>query len=641
MTPPPPPSPTRLILTHWSLLGGGALLGIAGAAVVSRLPFDFSSELEEARRLGIVSLTILNHYPKGRDLLLYALLILLPLLGALGPWLAWCRGRTPALGELLTEQPPASPPTSAPRPLMAWLLFLFGCLATFNLNRFYAPMSDWALLGETGEHLAWADWIINGGTYARDFFCLYGPLWIYPVAWTMKLFGASIVVFRAFGFGLDLLSYAILIAFLQHTIRHRALFIVAALTVFLIFPSLRFSLGLLPLLILSRAPGERGRLPLVPLLFSGVTLGASLLFSQEAGLCGVVATGVFLGLEARREGGYRGLARQGGLVAGGLILSLLPVLAHFYHQGALGRFFDNLYGYPKLVTLGYAALPFPQLSALLTAPFASGAFFPYWMIGVSLVAAITVSVQLRLGQKGRQIHLRAAVLVFGLLLFRAALGRSDTSHFINSSLPAILLTFLLVDATIPGIVTRLSPPLLRAGRLLLACALLLALGVVLGKVDRFRDHLHGVVAGLRHLPAKFTVQEGGVKLPQIPRAGIFLDPATAETLVRIKASLDRYTKERDYVLFFPNEAAYYFLFNRRSPTRYVLSYIAVTREQRLEMVAELEKNRPAYVVYTLDDWRIDGIPENLQVPEVVDYLRRNYSLAEELGPVVILRRNTP
>ena len=631
-------SPTRLILTHWSLLGAGALLGIAGAAVISRLPFDFSPELAEARRLGIVSLTILNNYPKGRDLLLYALLILLPLLGALGPWLAWSRGRTPALRELLTEQAPAPPLSPVPRRLLAWLLFLCGCLATFNLNRFYAPMSDWALLGETGEHLAWADWIMNGGTYARDFFCLYGPLWIYPVAWTMKLFGASIVVFRAFGFGLDLLSYAILIAFLQHTIRHRALFIVAALTVFIIFPSLRFSLGLLPLLILFRAPDPRGRLPL---LLSGAVLGGSLLFSQEAGLCGVLATGVFLVLEARREGGYRGLARQGGLVAGGLLLALLPVLAHFYQQGALGRFFANLYGYPKLVTLGYAALPFPQLNALLTAPFASGAFFPYWMIGVSLVAATSVLVQLRLGSSGRETHLKAAVLVFGLLLFRAALGRSDTSHFINSSLPAFLLTFLLVDTTLRGTRDALSPWLLRAGRLVLACTLLLALALVLGTLDRFRDNLQGMVAGLRHLPAKFTVQEAGVKLPQIPRAGIFLDPATAATLLRIKGSLDRLTKERDYVLFFPNEAAYYFLFNRQSPTRYVLSYIAVTREQRLEMVAELEKNRPAYVVYSLDDWRIDGIPENLQVPEVVDYLRTHYIIAEELGPVVILRRNRP
>ena len=134
------------------------------------------------------------------------------------------------------------------------------------------------------------------------------------------------------------------------------------------------------------------------------------------------------------------------------------------------------------------------------------------------------------------------------------------------------------------------------------------------------------------------VEEAGVKLPQLDRAGIYFDPETAVIFTKIKNALDRYTKEGEYVFFFPNEAGYYFLFNRRSPTRYVFSYFAVTAEQRMEMIADLESRRPAYVVYSLDAWRIDDIPEEIQVPEVTNYLREKYALAEDLGGIRILRR---
>jgi len=44
------------------------------------------------------------------------------------------------------------------------------------------------------------------------------------------------------------------------------------------------------------------------------------------------------------------------------------------------------------------------------------------------------------------------------------------------------------------------------------------------------------------------------------------------------------------------------------------------------------------MVYSLDDWRIDDIPEYVLVPEVVRYLGEKYSLAEDLGNILVLRR---
>lgn len=613
----------------------GCLLGTAIAVYVSSLPFDFSDELAEAKRLGIVSLTILNDYPKSRDILLYALLILTPVVCSLGGWLAWSGGRRPALKTLLDANSAAGADASPGGRLTFWVVLLICCFASFNMNRFYAPSSDWALLGETGEHLAWANIILDGGTYARDFFCLYGPLWIYPMAWTMKLFGSSIVVYRAYGYGLELISYAIVLTFFYQTLRNKWAFVLVALCFCVIPHHLRFSLGLVPILLLYRYNADSQAWPF---FFAGGVLGLSLLFSQEAGLCALLAMTAFLCLEAKHDGVYRRMAWRGVLAAIGCLAILAPVLFYFYQHGALGIFFESLYGYPKLVTLGFGALPFPKLASFLASPLASGAYFPYWMIGIYIVTAVALLVRLFLGLGNRDLFLRIAVLVFGLLLYRTALGRSDMSHFSNSSLPAFALTFLIISDTISMIAANRSSMALTVGRTLLTATLLVSLVLVIDNVDRFRNTLFAVSKGLVNPISKFTVQEMGVKLPQLPRGGIYFDPATAENILKIKGVLDNNTKEGEYVLFFPNEAAYYFLFNRRSPSRYVLAYFTVTTAQRMEMVADIEQKKPAYMVYSLDNLRVDNIPEGIQVPELVDYLQQNYTIAENFGNIVILKR---
>jgi hypothetical protein len=165
-----------------------------------------------------------------------------------------------------------------------------------------------------------------------------------------------------------------------------------------------------------------------------------------------------------------------------------------------------------------------------------------------------------------------------------------------------------------------------------------SLALLFGTTRALKGRVSGLLAGMGNFGSKFTLQQTGVALPQLPRGGAFFSPGTAQDLAKIGAALDRYTREGDYVLFFPLEPAYYFLFNRRTPTRYVNAYFAATAAQRREMVNELELHRPACVVYSLDDWRIDGIPEYQQVPEVVRYLGEKYSLAEDLGNILILRR---
>jgi len=632
----------RLLWTQWGILLAGCLAGLVAAVFVSSFPFDFSHELAEAKRLGIVSRTIMAGYPKSRDILAYAAVILLPVAFSFGAWLVWSRGRKPALAELFRFEQSALPGTSVSRRFTALALVLACLLIQFNINNFYEPAGGWAFLGEEGQFLADAQVLLGGGDYARDFLCLYGPLVVYPLAFAMKLFGASVIVGRFYTYGLTLISAAILISMLNLTIRNRTLFIVASLLLGALFIGgggrtnatlMRVLLGFVPLLILYRHAASESKLP--PLA-AGVALGISLLFSQEVGLCAVIATGGFLFLDARASGSYRRLAAQAGMVAAGGCLTVLPMIGYFYSQGALGRFFEGLYGYPKLVTLGFGALPFPSLQTFLAAPL-SGAYFPYWMIGIYLFASISLLVLLSLGLGNREIHFRAALLVFGMLLFRAALGRSDESHYFFALLPALMLALLILDDSVSRL-AHCPHNTLETGRRILIGALLVSVVLLFGTSRVLRANLANVFTELGRFSTKFSVQQAGVALPQLPRGGTFYDAATAEDLVKIKGALDRYTKPGDYVLFFPNEAAYYFLFDRRVPTRYVHAYFAITTQHRLEMVAELERSRPAYVVYTLDNWRMDDILEDVAVPEVMHYLKEKYEKAEDFGNILILKR---
>ncbi len=621
-------------LTHWAILIAGFLAGLCAVALVDLIPFDFSAELAKARSLGIVSPTILSGYPKSKDILFFATLILFPVGFSLGAWLLWSKNRRSELVALIAPEGPSAPPAIGSRKIAVLAVSVVIVWLSFDINGFYAPTGGWMFAGEAGEYLAWADILLHGGTYARDFFCIYGPLMVYPLAWTMKLLGTSVVIYRIHGYILQMITYAVFIAFLHLTIRRRWVFLGAAFFCLFITPGPRSALGIVPLLILYRNIGSGGKIPIAA---SGVALGVSLLFSQEAGLCALIATGAFLLLDAHDRGAYRQFIRQAGLVIAGSLLVIIPALAYFYQQDALGRFFESIYGYPKLSTLGYAALPFPHLTDFLADPLSNGLYLPYWIIGIYLAAAISFSVVLLLGRGSRDVYFRAAVLVYGLLLFRIALGRSDMSHFINSSLPAFLLVFLMIDDLAGGL-SRGLPAALRAGRIAIAAAIIMALALVIARTDRFRNDFLDTLDEAGKVSSKFTVEKAGVILPQLDRAGIYFDPETAETFTKIDNALNRYTKAGDYVLFFPNEAGYYFLFNRRCPTRYVFSYFAVTSEQRMEMIADLEKRRPPYVVYSLDTWRIDDIPEGVQVPEVTNYLREKYELAENLGGTAILRR---
>jgi len=601
---------------------------------VSLHPY-FPGELQTARKLGIVSLTILAGYPKSRDILAYVSILGFPIICSVILWLFW-RGKQHSrnLREALRLTEESMPIKSSGWTVCLLIVIGFSLCLSFDLNYFYWITSGWNLLGEEGGPLAIVQSILSGGVYGKDFVSPYGPMMTYPMVWSMKLFGATMLAARLYTYHLNLIAYGLVIFFLYRTLKSKANFVLSSMIYLAAFPVftlpapqwsyLRVTLGFFPLL-LTYIYLQNNKKYLLPI--GGAILGQSLLFSQEVGICSLFSLFALLAMNYLATRNWKMFIREISFVLAGCFVSLIPMLVYFYFKGALLAFFMNIYEYPKYFAMGFGALPFPNFKDFLASPWQKGTWFAYWIIFLYIVTASYLIPRMLLGQLFKEHFLKASLLIFGILLFRSALGRSDMHHFHFVSPPAFLLVFLFVDRSIRGIL-KPNPVWSRTASLLSLAILLISTLFLFIKPVAFTDNLY-----------EWRLSGNGYTMPDLNRGGVLFDIRTAETLRKIHEFLETNTKPGEYTYFFPNEAGCYFLFNKKNPTRYFGAYHAVTKKQRAELVRELEKNRPKYVIYSGDfTSRIDGIWEDKQVPEVLEFLRKRYRLDADLREVLILKR---
>lgn len=640
----------RIYLWHLLVLGAGFATGMVLLYFFSSIRFDFSEELKRAKEMGIVSRTILMGYPKSQDVLTYISVLFFPVFFSIVPWLMWARkGRRDALKGIYESLDNDRTVNKRSKSWIAVLIvaLMLAVFFSFNINLFYTPgfndaFGAWPLLGEEGEFLAWADTILRGGDQGKDFFCLYGPMLIYPLAWFMDLFGATIVVERVFKYVLDILAYSIIILFMYRVLRSRMIFLASSVLMVLLFAQhtiapnttyLRMALGIVPILL---AYLSLGKAKPYYIIISGAVAAQSLLFSQETGICATIAVVALLGADNILNRNFRKLATDTLWFLAGLAVSAAPMSVYFISAGAATEMFRNLFEYPSYVVLGFGGLPFVDFRSFISNPFGQENFSYYSVIIIYIFSSIYILTMIALGRRDRKLLLLGALLVFGVLLYRSVLGRTSGFYLLRASIPAFLIMFILFDSAISRLLS-VNFIMARAGSAAQACLIVVLMTLMLFTSPIFKA---GIEASFRDLPdfsRKLTLEKG-FRINSLKRAGIFFDDATALSIFSISNFLARHTRPDDYVFFFPNEAAYYFLFDRKMPTRYALSYFAVTFDIQRELVKDLERSKPEYIVYSKRTWRIDNIPEAVQIPVVVNYIKERYTLFKDLGDVTVLKR---
>jgi hypothetical protein len=587
-------------------------VGAGAAWLVVRVLPEGGSDVERARALGIVSVSILAGHSKSAESLAYFLGMATALAASVAAWRA-------------LAGPVSLAPRLAPKPV-GWLELAIVALAFFAVfGRVWrldaATLGPWPLLAEEGEMLAWADTVLRGGALSRDVFCLYGPLSTWSVTVMFHLFGATITVWRAWIFAAGAAGLIAAYLLLRGLVRTRTAALLGAVAtgVFCatVIPAMSWSpsrvgLGLGALACLCRAGGDDPRRWLAA---TGALVGLALLYSQEVGVACAVAVAAALVLRPDRVRALAWSALGGASV-------LAPALAYIGAQGALGATFENLFLFPRIRVLGFGGLPFPALDL------SSEALRAYFVPVVLAVSGFATAVRLLGGERGARVATELALFVFGLLLFSAALSRPDTTHFAFAAPPALVLLAGLVEDGAVLAASRAAPLGDRAAAALAVALATAALAPYLGWLGA------NLISFGAPAPANFRPL-------RLARAGGVLVPDSfAGDLEHVVEAIRQRTGPDEPIWVFPNEALLYFLAERPQATSYPLALFAVTSAQRSELVAQLERVRPRYAVVYRHAPAVDGITYDVALPEVLAYLANRYEVEADFGAFALVRRKT-
>ena len=483
--------------------------------------------------------------------------------------------------------------------------------------------------GEIGQHLAWALELARGGFHGRDFFCLYGPLFDWAVVGMWAVLGRSIAVWNLYWSITHVLGWIALFLVSGALVR-RPVFVLL-LPLFLPYVSLRVGLALLALLcvFLWLRSNKVGWMAL-----AGAMTGIGLFYSQEFGLAAAAVTVLALLV--------RGTWSAAGLWAVGLAVTLLPVAGYYAANDALVPMLRDLAAYPGYVMAGYGKIPFPAIESRLMwdawqlGPVKSQELRIGYAMPVIFLTALIVSLPIAAIDPGHPIatlrtlwrglardHRRLAltlVALFGLIVFRSALGRTDRTH---------LLAILPVAAVLIAVAFDQGVAQWRTGRRVLSAWRLAALALFLGhtgfvEVASPRAAIKSSVRAIETLAIEGNHPVGNRRIGNVTR------------WIRTR------TDPGDAVLFIPNNAAYYYLTDRRNPIRFVLGSQIVTDAHRREVLADLKRDPPRYVVWDDDALKIDDLSDEVVFGrDVLDWIEGNFVEQGHFGGVRILGSISP
>jgi hypothetical protein len=622
---------------------GLALAGLAASAIPPS-----ATRIARALELGIVSETTLAGYDPGRDLRAYAAALAVGVVSSVGIWFLWTRRRPPETAPAKTQ---AVPPCGWREIAVVALILLLGLL------RFDIATNGWdahyTFFAEEGQALAWTQVALDGGVIGRDAYCPYGPLAIFPFVAAFGVAHPSVWLWRVVFYLLDLPALVAAYVLLREITltRQAAVAGLFLLTFHRMWPMpgiswslLRVGLGLAALAALARFL-RRGSPWAVAA--TGSFLGLSFFFSEEAGVASALACGVVFALAQGRTGSPR-LSRRGALVlAAGCGLAALPVVVWFAARGALGALIENLLGFSRLRVLGHGALPFPDLlgrAAAWTAGPNPGtwealreAIAALFGPAVFVVAGFCAAAALLRGPWRPAVAIWVGVATYGAALYVSPLSRPDLTHVLFAMPPAFILAVVLVERAVdPG---RGRRPV--ADR---AAAAAFVLAAVLGIAAFDCDTIENVAIFARQVGSNvvgrgIAAEENGMRTLELPRSGgVRLPTDRAAEVEWVVRYLRRTTGAEEPVWCFPAEPMLNFLADRPLASRYPVGLFAITREQRRELLDEVERRGVRRVVVNTKPIAVDGIPSREALPELWSYVETQFEREASYGRFVVMRR---
>lgn len=488
--------------------------------------------------------------------------------------------------------------------------------------------------------------VLQGDLPYRDFWTQYSPGQLYVLAGLFQAFGSNIMVERWWDViirSLLALSMLAVAARLTHWKLALPVWLLAVLWIedygffgYPIFAGLMFALASLYAML-------RGYTDRRWLFAAGVLLGLCFAFRHDmavylgaAQVIGFVPAFFLRRTDERASLLKRVLATVKLALpwVAGAALIMLPIIVYFVLNAPVSELINQLFLFPLIEFPKVRDLPYPRLNWRSNVlPF----YAPFLVYTLALVVALMIFIR-EWKDDARFFNAWGIVMValFGLFGFNQARVRSDTIHTVHF----FLVSLTLLPVLFRGWGQRASVP----------AQAISAVAVIVGFVALI-DPINGYVQMLADRDVNKAALTAEAQASTLARArGAIVNPEQ-NFVVR---EIQRLTQPGEYVYaglarhdkIFANDVMLYFLMDRKSPTRYQELHpgLVNTEAVQREMIADLEKHRPRYVVTTdMFRWAMEpnDTAKSTGVESLDRYITKNYRYANTIGSYTLYQRREP
>ena len=475
---------------------------------------------------------------------------------------------------------------------------------------------------------AWIDWrdegllaygavrVMTGEIPHRDFVSLQPPLSYYTSAAVFKVFGTSLLSLRVFGLSIFLLLPLLIYSTGRNFIGPILCFAAAAPACVLGLPYFRF----VPFAVWQGiAASFAAALLFIPaallrrqwLAFpAGLLSAISLFLRQDQAVYAAIAIFVLVVATSFTCSVPRNnLQRALLLWLAGIAMASIPLVVIWWRIGALPEMFRQLIVFPFATYRKTSALPFPILFGQRSCLDAATALLFYLPpLGQAIGSLYILQSIIR-----RRFRLREAVLTFfvvwSALFYLQVLVRSDLTHLLITLPPFFLLTAFGWSIVREKITHRRTVGMILSLSLSIFIALFLWIlrPVLLPDMSQATELLN--------------LKRGGVRVAKAP------------VIANLFQSLQTAVAPNRSILVLPYQPMFYFLAERRNPTRWNYLWPGDQTARDYEnLIAQAERDPPAVVL--LSERRAVAA----FAPTILGYVEAHYDLTDTVGDIGIYVR---
>ena len=488
---------------------------------------------------------------------------------------------------------------------------------------------------DEGQFGAWLMHMQSGQHLYKDAYAAYGPLYIYPIYLLSKIFTPSVFLIR--------MTYIVCNSFFALVIAWAVLrklkvfsrLQILCILLLLLVPGyvMRQGIGFLALLLCVSALERKNRLLD---LAAGISLALCFLVSVEIGIFIAIIFGLlhlYHWVVSKKSSVmlWRTLFTLGGF--------LMISFSFFLWSNGEGWFWAYIHStlddlsvyssidlpngmsFPNAIQLLPSSLsPIPLVKYLF-----SKEILLYWLFLFYLITFFYLFVRfiLKRQQKGEEFVF--SIFLYGFFLSMILIGRSGHFPFV---LPPVFILFAYFLQILIKVFLGTKD---KAGKVLSCGLILILLLFSLRIVLIYRPHFSKV---LQVPSAVFAKRNNPMYVGPVA-----ISSKQRESIMTIQGFIHEHTEPSERVFFLSNTPMMYMLVSRNNPTRFDLPEVANTKEKRLEVLADLIDDQTKYIIDDTEAWDVDGISNRRRLPEITEYLEKNYIKARLDNFIIYTKKN--